>query len=224
MVRTTTSRIGVLFLSLAAFQAAPLTAFASLVNPGFELDDASAGDVAGATGWGGFNARFTTATVARTGNQSLKIFGPFFPFGGSGATQRIPTAPGELVDASVWALNAGPAADGLVGDNFGLMQVQFYNAAGATLGPALDSTRITAASPVGVWQQLTVLTVAPPDAAFAEILLLHVQLNNPVTGGSVFFDDASLTSVIPEPSVAAMLPSAALLALRRRRRPAASVV
>lgn len=223
MSRTTNPRIGVLFLSLAAFQVSPLTAAASLVNPGFELDDASAGDVAGATGWGGFNSRFTTATVARTGNQSLKIFGPFFPFGGSGATQRIPTAPGELVDASVWALNAGPSADGLVGENFGLMQVQFYNAAGATLGPALDSPRVTAASPVGEWQLLTVSTIAPPDAAFAEILLLHVQLNDPVTGGSVFFDDASLTSVIPEPSAAALLPCAAVLAVRRRRGPAANV-
>lgn len=192
-------------------------ASASLVNPGFELDDASAGDVAGATGWGGFNNRFTTATVARSGSQSLKIFGPFFSFGGSGATQRIVTAPGEIVDASVWALNAGPSADGLVGANFGLMQVQFYNAAGATLGPALDSPRVTVDSPIGQWQQLSISTIAPPDAAFVEILLLHVQLNNPVTGGSVFFDDASLTSVIPEPATAGGLAVIGLAAPLRRR-------
>ena len=44
---------------------------AQLLNPGFEADNASAGDVPGATGWSGFNSRFTTANQAHSGTDLL---------------------------------------------------------------------------------------------------------------------------------------------------------
>lgn len=205
----------------AVFAAAVLAtgsiAGAGLVNAGFEADDASNGDVFGASGWGGFNSRFTTAQAARTGTQSLKLFGPFFPFGGAGATQRIPATPGDLIEASAWGFDAGSAdPDGFQGANFGIVQLIFRDNAGGIIGAPLDSPQINASAPDQVWVFLSVAGVAPVGTVEAEIILLHVQLNDPVTGGAVFFDDASL-GVVPEPAAGLALAGLLPLAMRRRR-------
>ena len=208
--------------NLAAVVAATVLATGSiagagLVNAGFEADDASNGDVFGASGWGGFNSRFTTTQAARTGTQSLKVFGPFFPFGGAGATQRIPAAPGELIGASAWAFDAGSAdPDGFQGANFGIVQLILRDGSGGIIGAPLDSPPINASAPDQVWVFLSVEGIAPAGTVEAEIILLHVQLNDPVTGGAVFFDDASL-AVVPEPAAGLGLAGLLPLALRRRR-------
>src|SRR5687767_606782 len=171
---------------------------AQLLNPGFEADNASAGDVAGATGWGGFNSRFTTANQAHSGTQSLKIFGPFEQFGGAGAFQDIPAVAGTAYTASAWALNA--SADPMQGANFGLVQLIFVDAADASIGAPFESAPFNASnSTPNVWTELLATGVAPAGTVEARIQLLHVQMNNPVTGGSIFFDDASLA--IPEPAI-----------------------
>jgi hypothetical protein len=205
-------------LAVGALAFAPV-ATAGLVNAGFEDGNAQPNqDVFGAPGWGGFNSHFTTEQAARTGTQSLKIFGPFSPFGGAGAVQGISASPGQLIEASAWGFDAGAAdPDGFQGTNFGVVQLRFADAANNTLG-VIDSAPINASAPDQVWVFMSASGVAPAGTTTAEIILLHVQLNVPVTGGSVFYDDASLgVVVVPEPAAGLGLAGLSLLSLRRRR-------
>ena len=205
-------------VATASFMALGLTsrASAALVNPSFESPDASAGDVNGSTGWGGFNFFLTTATQHNTGAQSLKLFGDFTTGGASGANQSIPATPGTSYTASAFALDA--TADPLQGNNFGVLQLIFLNASNAAIQPATESVHFTAASPKDVWTPLTATAVAPAGTVSAEIQLLHVQLNSPVTGGSVFYDDAALGATVPEPATVGALGLVGLTSLLARRR------
>ena len=188
---------------------------AALVNPGFELDNASAADVPGATGWSGFNANFTTASKQHTGSQSLKVFGPFFQFGGAGVSQDQTIVPGTTYTASVFALT--PTGDSVNGSNFATLALEFYDAANAQVGRQ-ESSHVTSTSPLDTWIPLSATLAAPATATTARVVLVHVQLNNPVTGGAVYFDDADL-AVVPEPTAAtAGLIVLGGMALRRRRR------
>jgi hypothetical protein len=187
---------------------------AALINPGFETDNASAADVPGATGWSGFNANFTTATKQHTGAQSLKVFGPFFQFGGAGVSQDQLIVPGTIYTASVFALT--PTGDSVNGSNFATLALEYYDALNAQVGRQ-ESSHVTSASPLDTWIPLSATLAAPPTAATARIVLVHVQLNNPVTGGAVYFDDADL-AVVPEPALgAAGLIILGGTVLRRRR-------
>lgn len=188
---------------------------AALINPGFENDNASAGDVAGATGWNGFNANFTTASKQHTGSQSLKVFGPFFQFGGAGASQDQPAVAGTSYTASAFALT--PTGDSVNGSNFATLALEFYDATATQLGH-IESTHVTAASPLDTWIPLSANAVAPAGTVTARIVLVHVQLNSPVTGGAVYFDDASLAAV-PEPAMGVVgLAMVGGISLRRRGR------
>jgi hypothetical protein len=176
-------------------------AHAALTNPGFETDNASGGDVIGATGWGaGFNANFTTATQAHTGSQSLKVFGPFFQFGGAGTTQAQPAIVGTSYTASAYAMT--PTSDSINGSNFAAVKVEFLDGSNTVIG-SFESAHLTAASPFDTWTLLSATGAAPAGTVNAQIVLVHVQLNSPPTGGAVFFDDASL-AVVPEPAVGMM--------------------
>jgi hypothetical protein len=189
---------------------------AALLNPGFETDNASAGDVSGATGWGGFNFRFTTAGQQHTGAQSLKLFGDFSPGGASGAFQDVPAIAGTSYTATAWALNS--SSDPLQGNNFGLVQLFFLNASNATVG-TFESSHFGASSTQNTWTQLNAVGVAPTGTVAARIQLLHVQANDPVTGGSVFFDDTALDPTpVPEPAIGVTgLAIVGGIALRRRK-------
>ena len=188
---------------------------AALVNPGFELDNASGGDVNGATGWTGFNANFTTASQHNTGAQSLKVFGPFFQFGGAGVSQDQPAVAGTSYTASAFAMT--PTGDSISGSNFAAVALEFYNASNTQIG-RVESTHLTSTSAFDVWTPLSATGIAPAGTTTARIVLVHVQLNSPVTGGAVYFDDASL--VVPEPGMAAagVIMLGGLAARRRRRR------
>ena len=178
------------------------TARAALINPGFETDNASAGDVGGATGWGGFNFNFTTAGQHHSGSQSLKLFGPFFVGGGSGVFQAQPAVTGTSYTASAFALT--PTGDSISGNNFAAVAIEFYNASNTQIGRA-ESSHLTSASPLDTWTPLSATLVAPAGTVTAQIVLVHVQLNDPVTGGAVFFDDASLApTAVPEPAIGTM--------------------
>lgn len=187
-----------------------------LTNPGFETDDASAGDVPGATGWNAFNSAYTTRSVTpHSGLQTLKVFGPFFDGGGAGVTQGgFAASPGQSWAASAWLRD--DSSDPMQGTNFAQVQLQFLNSSSTVL--ATDSSpNFTATNPINTWTQESASGVAPAGTTSAQIVLVHVQINNPVTGGSVFFDDASL-DVVPEPTSLGFLGVAGLLALRRRNR------
>jgi hypothetical protein len=190
---------------------------AAILNPGFEVGDASGGDFYGGTSWGAFNDNWTTNDFARSGTQSLKVFGPFFQFGGAGAVQAQPAVPGTSYTASGFIMS--PTGDRINGTNFAVVKLEFLNASNAVIG-AVESTQFTATSdPADTWAARSATGVAPAGTVNAQIVLVHVQLNNPVTGGAVFFDDTDLSlTVIPEPA----LGTAGLLvlggmALRRRR-------
>jgi hypothetical protein len=210
--RTSLVMVGVLVVG--ALLTASTKAPAALVNPGFELPNASGGDQYGSANWGAFNDAYTTAAVTpHSGTQALKVFGPFFQFGGAGVVQGgFAASPGQVWDASAFLRN--DSADPIQGSNFAVVKVEFLNAGNAVIG-AFESPHFTAANPQNVWTPLSAQGIAPAGTTTAQIVLVHVQLNNPVTGGSVFFDDASL---VPEPATAALTALSGLGLLCRRHR------
>jgi hypothetical protein len=194
------------------------TATADLVNPSFEDDDASGGDVSGATGWFRFNDAFTTAggPSAFDGLQTMKIFGPFFNGGGAGIGQALTASAGQNWTASAQAQNW--SGDAIGENNFGLVQLQFLDS-GNNVISSFDSGQVNSLTTQDVWNSLSISATAPTGTASAQIILLHVQLD-PVTGGAVFFDSASLSSAIPEPGSFGLagLGLIGLISTRRRRR------
>lgn len=185
-----------------------------LSNPGFEAPDASGGDVYASDSWFGFNDVFTTTAAANTGSQALKIFGPFFPGGGAGAVQPIgAVAPGEIVNANAFAFT--PAGDALTPSNFAVVKIEFLDA-GSNIVGFNESVQINTGNlPVDTWTQFSASGVAPANTATAQVVLVHVQLD-PVTGGSIFFDDA-YAEVVPEPTSLALIALGSVAMLRRRR-------
>jgi hypothetical protein len=204
-------------MALLGVQSLSSTASANLLtNSGFESPDASAGDQTENVNWSPFNAAFATRSVTpHSGSQTLKTFGPFSQFGGAGVTQGgFAAAPGQSWSASCWLRD--DSSDPIQGSNFGVVQLQFLDASNAVIVTD-ESPHFTIADPINTWELETANGVAPANTAFAQITLVHVQLNSPVTGGSVFWDDASLDKV-PEPGSLAVLGLAGgSLALRRRR-------
>jgi hypothetical protein len=82
---------------------------------------------------------------------------------------------------------------------------------------AIESAPINASAPDQEWVFMSASGIAPAGTTAAQIVLVHVQLNDPVTGGSVFFDDAALSVVVPEPASGLALAGMLSLALVRRR-------
>jgi hypothetical protein len=172
-------------------------ASAQLLNPSFEAPDASAGDVYGTDSWASFGYTYTTAGAPpHSGSQVLKMFGPFAQYGGSGATQVLPAAPGETWVGEIWALNySGDPIDNI---DFGVFKIEFLDAAmnfaaGAVFGvDVFESNQINGTTPLDVWTLLGVGTApAPPGTAFARAVIVKVDMDG-TQGGSIFWDDARM--------------------------------
>ena len=209
-----TTRVAAALLSLVGIGSTASAVV--LTNPGFDADDASGADVSGASGWGMFNSAFTTNDVSpHSSPNTLKIFGPFFQGGGAGVVQGgFAASPGEIWSASAFLRD--DTSDAMQGANFAVVKVEFLNAASAVIG-AFESPHFTAAAPDNTWVPEEAIGTAPAGTTTAQIVLVHVQLNTPVTGGSVFFDDAAF-GLVPEPTSLAVLGiGSAALAMRRRR-------
>ena len=201
-------------------------ASAAIVNGTFEADDASAGDVPGATGWTSFEFVFTNSTIGpgfgpvshdAGGTQSLKMYGPFFFDGASGAYQADDSVQaGEPYTATAHVMNWAP--DALSPGNLGIFLLSFWDAPGGRDGGGnnLGVTEIIVDSTddgvnvylppqdgadISDWTELSISESAPAGAVSAELFLLHIQLNDPAVGGAIFWDDVSLTP-IPVPAAA----------------------
>jgi len=206
-----------LFLCAALFLGISSTRAATLLNPGFESPNASGGDQYGSANWSAFNDAYTTITIPpHGGTQALKVFGPFFQFGGAGVVQGgFAASPGQQWTASAFLRNS--SADPIQGSNFAVVKVEFLDAGNSVLS-GFESPHFTAANPQDVWTPEVAIGTAPVNTTSAQIVLVHVQLNSPVTGGSVFFDDAAF-GLVPEPaSMAGITMGLAAFGLRRGRR------
>jgi hypothetical protein len=207
----------VALVASAALVAASQAHAVVLVNPGFELGNNGLGaDGPGAFGWSGFNDHFSDSSHAETGTKALKVFGPFFTGGGAGVVQGgFPALPGQTWSATSSIFS--PSSDAINGSNFALTKIEFLDATNTVVG-AFESPHFTVASGLDTWVPETATGVAPAGAGAAQIVLVHVQLYNPVTGGAGWLDNASL-GIVPEPATAGLLGTAllGLVSWRRRR-------
>ena len=191
----------------------------ALINGTFEADDASGGNVAGATGWTDFENVFTNNTAGPGfgpvshdvgGSQSLTMFGPFTFDSASGAYQPDNTVEaGSTYTASVHVMNWAP--DPIAAGNLGIFQLSFWSAPGGQTGGGtnlgtfeviVDSTDDGSniylppqdGGEISDWTQLSITEIAPAGTASAEIFLLHIQLNTDpaLQAGSIFWDDVSI--------------------------------
>jgi hypothetical protein len=187
---------------------------ADLLNGGFEQVDVTAGNQLGAAEWSTFENVYTTANDGpnfapvshdEPGNQSILMYGPFFPGGASGAFQSVAVNAGEKVTLEAWAMN-------WIGDelrNLGILQLSFWdgeNGTGNQLGSNIEMTAdpygtadITLAvqdgAEVSDWSQMVVSGVAPAGTVSAKAFLLHIQTADPCcAGGAIYWDDVSLTT------------------------------
>jgi len=186
-----------------------------LTNPGFESPSAAAGDVYASANWNAFNDAYTTKNITpNSGTQALKVFGPFSTGGGAGVVQGgFAASPGQTWAASAFLRN--DSTDAMVGSNFAVVKVEFVNASNVVI-TGFESPHFIATNPQNIWTPEVATGIAPAGTTTAQIVLVNVQLNSPVTAGSVFYDDASLDVVVPEPGSLAVIGIGAALALRRR--------
>jgi hypothetical protein len=190
-----------------------------LTNHSFETPDVQpTADSFGAAGWGTFNSAYTNQDFpAQHGEQTLKVFGPFFDGGGSGVVQGgFAASAGQTWEASAYLRN--PSTDPIGQNNFAVVKMEFLNASNAVIG-AFETSPFNSTAPTDTWTLQSVQGVAPAGTTSAQIVLVHVQIA-PVDGGSVVFDNAAfgLAAPIPEPSAGVAGLVVAGWALRRRRR------
>jgi len=189
-----------------------------LANPGFEVPDASGGDVfmtAGNSSWNGFNAAFATTGTKRTGNQSGKTFGA-----PGGMFQDFNTTPGTEWVGTVYGENFSP--DPMTGTQAGFMNIEWHTGTAAAPGGQIsfDSVLVVSStSPTDQWIQGTIDKFAPPGATVARIVLLSGPFNGAGNGGgATFFDDATFDPVVPEPATLGVTAGVVALETMRRRR------
>ena len=189
-----------------------------LANPSFESPDVGLGDAPGTAGWTSFNAVFTSAAHARTGAQSLKMFG-----GNSGAFQDFAATPGTNYAGSVYVADVGgdPLADGQIA----AVNIEWRDAGGNQISFVTTRVLTGATSTPGpetgpdVFVRGDVMGIAPAGTATARFVLITGNFDGGQAGGAPFFDDANfdVASSVPEPASLGLLAVGGLLLARRRR-------
>ena len=163
-------------------------AFGQVANPSFDADGGSF------TGWSTFENAFTAfePLTAHTGTHSAKFFGNFGgEYAASGAFQDFPTTPGTTWTGTGWFAHS--SSDPLVGQNIGLINIEWRRADGSLISYATTTT-VTSLSALDTWQQYTVSGTAPAETATARIVVLILQPN--FEGGSVWVDDVAFSSQV----------------------------
>jgi hypothetical protein len=213
------SLTAVAMISVMAFAHA---SHAALVNGTFEANEASGGDVYGATGWTVFENVLTNATDGPNfgpvshdagGTQSLKMYGPFYPGGASGAFQNMPGTAGTTYQLDAWVMNWAGDPFG----NLGILQLNFLDSGGNALAGGVEVTVnpfgtadvdlsvIQDGADISDWTALSLSAIAPAGTVAVQAFLLHIQTGDPCcSGGSLFWDDVSLTEVPAVPVPAAV--------------------
>jgi len=160
-----------------------------LLNPSFEsLGGGSPGNKF--LNWTDFNNTFVQNQDPRTGVNAAKSFGNWAgPYNASGLFQETTTTPGQVWNASVWVRNRSD--DPIQGLNFAVMNIEWYNASNSQI--SYDTSNIADVNtPQDTWLLRTATFTAPAGAVKARYVLLHLQEST--DGGSVQFDDASLST------------------------------
>jgi beta-glucanase (GH16 family) len=131
------------------------------------------------------------AANARTGSNALQVFGQNNgAANNSGVYQDMPAVEGQLWQAAVWSRHR-PGSP-LQGGNYAVLKLEFVSANGAVLARS-QQTVLNASVSSTAYRRCAVLRPAPPGTAQARSVLELNQLAN--AGGSVDFDDASLSPV-----------------------------
>jgi hypothetical protein len=186
-----------------------------IVNPGFDVDDATSADVFCASGWVCFGGgTFTTnpanganSPVAQSPNNSFKTFST------SGAYQSFSASAGDIFNMSGFGQNF--SLDAIAAGSQLLLQIAFFDAEGKPAGTAaggqvapgfnlFDSNPVDSTTPQNVWTAMGVGTNAAPDNT-AEVRFIVLGLLG--SGGAGFIDDISAT-VVPVPAAVWLFGSA----------------
>ena len=211
--RTRTSG-GLALAAMLLLSSSSWAAINLLTNPGFEVPDATAGDVyanPGPTGWTGFNGAFITQATKETGLQSFKAFG-----NPGGAFQDFAASPGQTWTGTVDSEKF--SGDPLMGQQGTFINIEWHDGGGGLIS-FLSTPIANSLSPADTWLPGMVTGVAPANTATARLVLLCGPYTGIGTGagGSGFFDNATFS--VPEPASAMVLSSlvAGIGLLRRRR-------
>lgn len=182
-----------------------------LVHPSFEetildfytfplppgVDEADTG------AWFFFNNTFFDSDIVRTGNFSLKTFGPFTGEpNASGVWQNVDVTAGDVLEARVFAQSI--STDSIAGtSNFSTIKIEFLDANGDVLGDNTKESVIFDGRdpdfPEDVWIEGAVNAIVPDNATKARLLLPMIQLEN--EGGAIWWDDATLVKLMADMSV-----------------------
>jgi hypothetical protein len=201
------------FLTLAVAAALVAPASANLIsNGGFE--EGATGNIgAGMPAWGvwGSSGWHHDDAGRVIGTKAIKFW-----WDDAGVFQDATVVAGQQYLFSVEAFNA--SADRLVGWN-GVLKAEFYNSALGTdpahkLSELVVDKYFSATDPVDQWVTVSGTVIPPPTADVARVILLIADWQ-PVQGGSLNFDEASVT-LVPEPATAGLLGLMLVVGLRRR--------
>ena len=161
-----------------------------LLNPSFETVGGGAPGNRFA-GWTDFDNCFVQELDPRTGLRCAKAYGNNSgPYNASGIYQEFTVTPGSAWRASVYVRNRSD--DPIQGLNFAALNVEWYDGSNTLI--MTDTTTVAnAATPTDQWFNKEATFVAPPGAAKARYVLLHLQEST--AAGSVQWDDASVLPV-----------------------------
>lgn len=193
----------------AMFTLGSMTATAQVIDGGFET--------AGLPNWTTFSSAFQLAYAgAHSPTHVLQVYGPFNGgWDGAGAYQTLAASANQTWTLNGFALN--PSGDALQGTGFGFIQLVFKDSSDTAIG-TFGSANVGSASPTDVWIPLTATGLAPNGTVAVSVYTL--KLGGPLNpGGSIYFDDLSVT-VVPEPSSIALALAGLLgfvTVLRKRR-------
>jgi beta-glucanase (GH16 family) len=188
-----------------------------LTNPGFEADGTNTA-VVGWTSYGLNVYSLTSATIAHSGANYLKVYQAFNGVTNyTGVYQDNLSGPGAVYAADGWAYTL--SSDVLAGQNVAWIEITFRDASANILAlyrsaPITTNAIATGAFPKSTWIDLAVTNqydpnaltitnhttalVAPPGASFVRYQITF-QGDAAYSAGSVYFDDLNLTQTAGAP-------------------------